>query len=340
MTSPAVPIPPERAAAARDIAAILKPGNRVALTTHVNADGDGVGSELGLWHLLRERGLRPVIANPTGIPDRFGFLLPPGADASDRAGREIAQADVVIVVDISDLGRLGDLATAVHDRRAPVACIDHHISPGTLPPGPRLVAPEATATAELVFDFAAALEWPLSADAARALYVGILTDTGGFRFSNTTPRALRVAAALLERGVEPESIYEAVYASAPEGRVRLLAEVLQTLVVEPERGLAWVTVPAGALERHSVTPDDLDGVVEHARSIAGVRLALLFRQIANGRIKVSFRSMGSVDSAALAQGFGGGGHHKAAGASLAGSIAEVQERVLDAARGYLSGVKA
>jgi phosphoesterase RecJ-like protein len=119
--------------------------------------------------------------------------------------------------------------------------------------------------------------------------------------------------------------------------VRLLAEVLQTLVVEPERGLAWVTVPAGALERHGVTADDLDGIVEHARSIAGVRLALLFRQIANGRIKVSFRSMGSVDSAALAQGFGGGGHHKAAGASLEGSVAEVQERVLNAARRSLNG---
>lgn len=340
MTFTAVPIPPERASAAREIAAILTPGLRVALTTHVNADGDGLGSEVGLWHLLRDQGLHPVIANPTAIPDRFGFLVPPGADASDRAGREIAQAGVVIVVDISDLGRLGDLANAVHERKAPVACIDHHISPGTLPAGPRLVAPAATATAELVFDFATALQWPLSTEAARALYVGILTDTGGFRFSNTTPRALRVAAALLEHGVEPESIYESVYASAPEGRVRLLAEVLQTLVVEPERGLAWVTVPAGALERHSVTADDLDGVVEHARSIAGVRLALLFRQIANGRIKVSFRSMGSVDSAALAQTFGGGGHHKAAGASLAGSIAQVQDQVLDAARNYLNGVKA
>ena len=332
-----IPIAPERVAAARQIAAILKPGYRVALTTHVNADGDGVGSEVALWHLLRAHGVDPVIANPTGIPERFGFLVPPGADASERAGREIARADVVVVVDISDLGRLGDLAKTVHERRAPVACIDHHVSPGTLPDGPRLVAPEATATAELVFDLAAALEWPLSTDAARALYVGILTDTGGFRFSNTSARALRVAAALLEHGVEPESIYEAVYASAPEGRVRLLAEVLQTLVVEPERGLAWVTVPAGALERHGVTPDDLDGIVEHARSIAGVRLALLFRQIANGRIKVSFRSMGSVDSAALAQGFGGGGHHKAAGASLEGSVAEVQERVLNAARRSLNG---
>lgn len=339
MTSSVVPIPPERVSAAREIAAILKPGRRIALTTHVNADGDGVGSEVGLWHLLRDRGFDPVIANPTAIPDRFEFLVPPGADASDRAGREIARAEVVIVVDISDLGRLGDLATAVHERRAPVACIDHHVSPGTLPDGPRLLAPAATATAELVFDFATALDWPLSVEAARALYVGILTDTGGFRFSNTTARALRVAAALLEHGVEPETIYETVYASAPEGRVRLLADVLQTLVVEPQRGLAWVTVPAGALERHSVTPDDLDGIVEHARSIAGVRLALLFRQIANGRIKVSFRSMGSVDSAALAQQFGGGGHHKAAGASLAGSVAEVQERVLDAARSYLTGMK-
>jgi bifunctional oligoribonuclease and PAP phosphatase NrnA len=332
-----IPVPPARAAAARDIAAILTPGRRVVLTTHVNADGDGVGSEVALWHLLQARGIQATIANPTGIPERFGFLVPSGADASDRAAREIGRADVVCVLDIADTGRLGDLGTVLRQRAGPVACIDHHVSPGTLPVGPRLVAPEATATAELIYDLAAALEWPLSADAARALYVGLLTDTGGFRFSNTTPRALRIAAALLELGVESESIYEAVYGSAPEGRVRLLAEVLDTLVVEPARGLAWVTVPVGALERHGVTPDDLDGIVEHARSIAGVRLALLFRQIANGRIKVSFRSKGAVDSAGLAQHFGGGGHHKAAGASLEGSVADVQARVLTEARRALNG---
>src|SRR3989454_11452995 len=112
-----------------------------------------------------------------------------------------------------------------------VACIDHHVSRGSLPAGPRLVAPEAAATAELVFDLAGALEWPLPPEAARALYVGLLTDTGAFRFANTSPRALRVAGALLERGVDPESIYESVYASAPEGRIRLMAEVLETLVV-------------------------------------------------------------------------------------------------------------
>jgi len=342
MSTNGVTIPPERVRAARDIATVLKPGLRVALTTHVNADGDGLGSEVGLWHLLRARGLHPAIANPTPTPERFGFLVPEGADASAHAVKEIERADVIMVLDISDLGRLGDLAHAVRARGGagvPVACIDHHVSPGSLPSGPRLVAPEATATAELVFDFASALGWELSPESARALYVGLLTDTGGFRFSNTTSRALRVAGALLERGVDPETIYERVYASAPEARVRLLADVLQTLVVEPEVGLAWVTVPPDALQRYGATPDDLDGIVEFPRTIAGVRLALLFRQVANGRIKVSLRSMGEVNAAELAHrfGVGGGGHAKAAGVSFEGSLAEVQGKVLAAAREYLEG---
>src|SRR5881628_1358322 len=328
-----VAVPPERAESAAEVAATFLPGRRVVLTTHVNADGDGLGSEVGLWHLLRARGVKPVIANPTPVPDRFHFLLPEGADASASAVKELEHADVIVVLDISDLGRLGDLAHAVRTRGVPVACIDHHVSKGSLPPGPRLLAPEATATAELVFDLASALDWKLSAEAARALYVGILTDTGGFRFSNTSARALRVAGALLERGVDPESIYERVYASAPEGRVRLLAEVLQTLVVEPEVGLAWVTVPPDALQRYGATPDDLDGIVEFPRTIAGVRLALLFRQVASGRIKVSLRSMGEVNAADLAHrfGVGGGGHAKDAGVSFEGSLAEVQGKVLAAA---------
>ncbi len=336
MTTNGVPVPAERARAAEQVAAVLAPGRRVALTTHVNADGDGVGSEVALWHLLTARGLRAAIANPTPIPERFHFLVPAGADRSERAAREIEAADVVVVLDISELSRLGDLARAITQSHA-VACIDHHVSQGSLPGGPRLVAPEAAATAELVFDLATALDWPIGSEAARALYVGILTDTGAFRFANTTPRALRVAGALLERGVNPESIYESVYASAPEGRVRLMVEVLETLVVERERGLAWVTVPPDALQRHHATADDLDGIVEYPRSIAGVRLALLFRQLANGRVKVSFRSLGDVDVAELAHRFGGGGHKKAAGASLDGTLAAAQEQVLAAAREYLNG---
>jgi phosphoesterase RecJ-like protein len=322
------------------LAAILGGGRRVCLTTHVNPDGDGLGSEVGLAHLLRANGGTVIIANPTPTPPRFEFLFRdlPGVDKSDQAVKEIRRADAIVVLDISDLGRLGGLAAAVRERGAmvPVGCIDHHVSPGTLPEGPRYVDPTAAATGELIAEIAMANEWPLTQPAARALYVALLTDTGGFRFSNTHPRTLRIAAELLDRGIDPEAIYLDVYAGAPEGRVRLLAEVLQTLVVEPEVGLAWVTVPSGAIERHEVGSDDLDGVVEHARSIAGIKMALLFREIAQGRIKVSLRSVGAIDVAAFAQPFGGGGHAKASGLSLEGSMAVVQEQVLGAARRYLT----
>src|SRR5437762_11821983 len=136
MTANGVSIPPERARAAETVAAVLAPGRRVALTTHVNADGDGVGSEVALWHVLVARGLRASIANPTPIPERFHFLLPAGADHSERAAREIEAADVVVVLDISDVSRLGGLARAITQSHAG-AGIDHHGSGGPLPRGPR-----------------------------------------------------------------------------------------------------------------------------------------------------------------------------------------------------------
>ncbi len=330
-------VPAHRRKGAREVARAVLPGMRVLLTTHVNADGDGCGSQVAMWHLLKDHGALPVIANPTGFPERFEFLLEgaEGADRSPQAVKELQRADLVVVLDIADVGRLGHLGERVAALKVPVACVDHHTSNGHLPPGPRLTDSAASATGELIHDLARVAGWPLNREAARAIYVALLTDTGGFRFSNTTPRALQVAAHLLEHGLDPEEIYSRVYSSEPEGRVRLLAEVLDTLVVEIPPGLAWITVPPGALERHNVTPDDLEGVVEYPRSIRGVQLALLFRPLANSRVKVSFRSLGDVDSAALAERFGGGGHRKAAGASIEGSIADVQETVLAAARKVL-----
>lgn len=332
------PVPPTRIPGARAVADALGRARRVVLTTHVNADGDGVGSEVALAHLLRTQGKRVAIANPTPIADRYQFLLAPleGCDRSREGGRALSDADLCIVVDISDLARLGHLAEAIRARDGLTACVDHHLSPGTLPEGPRLVDPGASATAELVYDLAVTAGWPVDANVARALYVGLLTDTGGFRFGNTTPRVLRVAASLLEAGIDPERVYEAIYATAPVGRIRLTAEVLETLLVEPDIGLSWVTVPAGALERHGAIPDDLDGLVEFARSVQGTRLALLFRPLANGKIKVSFRSVGDFDVSAFAHQFGGGGHAKASGASLSGTLDEVQQLVLSAARRALA----
>ncbi|HEX3926963.1 MAG TPA: DHH family phosphoesterase [Gemmatimonadales bacterium] len=325
-------------AAARELAALIVPGRHVCLTTHVNPDGDGLGSEVAMVHLLSALGARVSITNPTATPPRFGFLFDgvAHADQTAHAVKTLRRADLIIVLDIADLSRLGILAETVRECTVPVACIDHHIAPGVLPPGPRYVDATAAATGELIYRLAEELQWPVNAAAARALYVALVTDTGGFRFSNTRPRTLRVAGDLLERGVDPEQVYLDVYAGAPAGRPRLLAEVLQTLVVEDDRGLAWVTVPPGALERHAVDPDDLDGVVEHARSVRGVRLALLFREMSGGRVKVSLRSVGDVNVAELAQRFGGGGHAKAAGVAIAGTLADVQAIMLAASREFLA----
>lgn len=335
------PVGEARAAAAKEIAAAIGAARTIVLTTHVNADGDGVGSEVALVHLLSALGKQVSIANPSPIPERYAFLRDP-VRPSDRTGdavKAIRAADLFLVLDIADVGRLGHLGAPLTARGIVTACIDHHRTPGTLPPGPRLLDAEAAATGELVYDLAATAGWPLSAEAARALYVALVTDTGGFRFSNTAPRALRVAASLLEHGVHPEQVYELVYATAPLGRLRLTAEVLETLFVEPEIGLSWLTVPAGAVERHGTTPDDLDGLIEMARSVQGTRLALLFRSLASGSIKVSFRSVGDVDVAVFARGFGGGGHARAAGASVAGTLDEVQRTVLAAARRLLKDGK-
>jgi phosphoesterase RecJ-like protein len=335
-------LPAERIADARRFAEVLAPGQRICITTHVNPDGDGLGSEAGLVHLLKARGVEAIVTNPSPTPDRYHFLFAdlPGVDRSHEAVKELRRADMILVLDISDVGRLGMLSQTVLDRGVPVHCIDHHVSEGHLPAGARYVDPSAAATGELIFQVAQANGWPLTKAAARALYVAILTDTGGFRFSNTRPSVLRVAADLLDTGLDPESIYLDVYANAPLGRARLLAETLQTLVVEAETGLAWVTVPPGAFERLQATADDLDGIVEIPRSTAGVRMALLFREIAAGRIKVSLRSVGDVDVAAFSKPFGGGGHTKASGLSLPGSMAEVQATVLEAAREYLGALKA
>jgi len=332
-----VRVPAARRRAALALANIIRPGMRVALTTHVNADGDAAGCVVALWHLLMTLGVRAAITNPTPFPKRYSFLLDGAerADKSAEAVKHLERADAVIVLDVSDLGRIGHLGRIVEKTTAPVACIDHHASVGTLPEGPWLVDPTACATGELVYDLAQSAGWALNQNAAQALYVAMMTDTGSFRFGNTTPRAMQVAAHLLSHGLDPEVMSRHVYSNESEGRIRMMGAVIETLVVERDRGLAWITVPAGVLKQYGLQPDDLEGLVDYPRSVRGVRVALMFRSLANGRIKVSFRSVGDINVGKVAEGFGGGGHKNAAGASLDGELAEVQKTTLAAVRDLL-----
>jgi len=337
MTTDLLSVPPTRRAAIEQLAAELTPGRKVAISTHLNADGDGCGSESALARLLAAQGLTPWIVNPTPWPDMFDFLL--GDDVADRTSKgskALRGVDLLVVLDISDVKRLGILTESVRALTVPKLVIDHH-QPSDDPAGTILVSDTtACATAELVFDLATVMGWEITPATARSLYTGMLTDTGGFRFSNTSPRCLTVAGQLLACGVDPEDMYTRIYASAPAGRVRLMAEVLGTLQVDEAHGLAWLTIGADALERHGVKSEDLDGIVEHARSIAGTRMALLFRDLGHGKVKVSFRSVGGTDVNAFARKFGGGGHAKASGAMLPGTLDEVRDQVVEAARATLA----
>ena len=333
-------VPPARRAAIDAIAPQLASGRRVAISTHLNADGDGCGSETALARMLAAHGLVPRIVNPTPWPEMFDFLL--GDDVDDqtsRGSKALRDIDLLIVLDISDVKRLGVLTESVRALTVPKLVIDHHIDSDE-PAGSFVVSDtSACATAELVYDVAVVMGWTITPAIARSLYTGMLTDTGGFRFSNTSPRCLAVAAQLLACGVDPEDMYTRIYASAPAGRVRLMADVLATLQVDEEVGLSWLSMAPDALEKHTVRSEDLDGIVEHARSIAGTRMALFFRDLGHAKVKVSFRSTGATDVNAFARQFGGGGHAKAAGALVAGTLSEVRDQVVDAARTLLRSTK-
>jgi phosphoesterase RecJ-like protein len=343
MTTAAAPlpdllaIPPARAEAIRTLADQLRSGMRVGLSTHINADGDGCGSEVAMAGLLAQLGMHPVIVNPTPWPDMFRFLLADAAlDRSGRGAAALRDVDALIVLDISDVKRLGVLGDVVRALEVPRLVIDHHIA--TEDPAGDFVVSDTTAcaTGELVFDFARVMGLEIPAAVANGLYVALLTDTGGFRFSNTSPRCHAIAGQLLAAGIEPEEMYRRVYASVPVGKLHLLRDALDTLESDTAAGLAWITVPAGAMERYGLQSEDLDGIVEHPRSIEGTRLALFFRDLGHGKVKVSFRSTGSVDVNLFARQFGGGGHAKAAGALVPGSLDAVRDQVVQAAREFLA----
>jgi bifunctional oligoribonuclease and PAP phosphatase NrnA len=314
----------------------LRPGMTVALSTHINADGDGCGSETALARLLAQCGIHCRIVNPTPWPGMFQFLLGDDVEnATARGAAALADVDALIVLDINDLRRLGQLADTVRSLTVPISVIDHHVA-GDEPAGTLAVTDtSACATGELVYDIAMALDLEITPPIAQSLYAAILTDTGSFRYSNTSPRAHAIASHLLAAGVDPEEMYRRIYAQVSVGRLQLLREALGTLEVEPEIGLSWISVHADAMDRFHVTSEDLDGIVEHPRSISGTKLALFFRDLGHGKVKVSFRSTGQVDVQRLASRYGGGGHAKASGALLSGNLETVRTQVVGDARTYL-----
>lgn len=301
----------------------------MVLTTHVNADGDGAGSEVAAARWLRARGARPTIVNPSPFPDAFAFLLGdldahvPGSEEGRAA---LAEADALLVLDTSEPGRMGALAD--HVERLPVAVIDHHPETATSVGDVVVGDPSACATGELVFDLFRLGPGGIDRESARALYVAIVTDTGSFRFGNTTARTHEIVAALLRAGVDVEEMFRRIFARyTPEG-LELLEHALASLETSDDGRVAWITIRAEDLRRTGATAEDREGLVEYARRLDGVEVALLFREIEGGQTKVSLRSNGEVDVASVAQRLGGGGHRQASGALTGGSVESVRREVV------------
>jgi phosphoesterase RecJ-like protein len=316
-----------------ELRAVLDRCHRVVLTTHVNADGDGAGSQIAVALYLEERGLEVAIVNPSPFPDAFTFLLD-GRQAwtLDRpeGRRALQEADALLVLDTSEASRLGSLAERIDALR--VLVIDHH------PPTPRALGetavldPTACATGELVYDLITLDGDRPTRDQARALYVAIVTDTGSFRFGNTTPRAHAIAAELLRAGVEIGAMFRRLFARYTSSGLELLKRALATLEVDEEHAIAWVTVRARDVVETGAGPEDREGLVEYPRRLAGIEVAILFRQLADGRTKISVRSNGSVDVAEVARDFGGGGHPQAAGALVDRPLEETRRLVVQRVR--------
>ena len=289
--------------------------------------------------MLTSLGMKVKIVNPTPWPETYEFLLDTDViDATSEGPSALKKADLLIVLDICDVKRLGSLAETVRSLRVPKLVIDHHI-PSDEPPSTEILSDTAAcATGELIYDVATALGIEITPKIATGLYVAILTDTGGFRFANTTARCLAVASQLLAAGVEPEEMYRRLYASHPIGRLHLLRDALATLEVDPAYGISWISVAAGAAEEYGLKSEDLEGLAEHPRSVGGTRMAIFFRDLGHGKVKVSFRSTGDVNVNEFARKFAGGGHARAAGALIPGTIEEVRHSVVTAAREFVGSV--
>jgi len=310
--------------------------SRALLLLHVNADGDSVGSCLALARALEHRGARCVVAYGDRYPQAYAFL--PGAGAITAWDQVDASQgfDVALLPDCSDAGRVGNAAPLLEAARL-VVNIDHHAS-NTGFGDVRWVEPDRSCVGEMIMDIIDDLGVALDQPMALCLYTALVTDTGSFRFSNTTPDAHRRAARLIEEGrLRPEEVATQVYDNRSLTALRLLGDALGTLATSPDGRVAWIVVDRALQERHQAGPAEAEGIVSYPRSLAGVEIALSFFEQADGTVRVAFRSRGQADVAVLAQQFGGGGHPRAAGCTHPGPLQAAVRQVTEASRRFLEG---
>lgn len=294
------------------------------ITSHMDPDGDSVGSQLAMASLLKELGKKVVILNEQPAPKKYRFL-PAAREIVTQIPREF-EYQTVVVLDSASLDRLGKVAGYV--QRELIINIDHH--PTNLYFGDlNWVVPKASSTSELVYRLIKRMGLRIGAQRASCLYVGIMTDTGGFRFPNTTSSSLRTASILVKEGADPSYLATQVYLNRSMDELLLLSRLLATLEVhesqDPYGGVATMHLTRSMMKDRKV---NTEGFSDYVLQLRGVGMGILFKEL-DGKVKVSLRSRGEIDVSRLAKIFGGGGHETAAACLVVGKLPEVKRKVLE-----------
>jgi len=292
---------------------------RFLVTSHARPDGDAIGSTLALAHILRKMGKSAEIVLGDPVPLLYHPL--PGSETIVRSTQVNGDYDAVIILECDSVQR-----TRLHGLENQFLInIDHHASSRPFA-NINWIDPSAVATAELIFRLAQAAQVKITPEIATCLYTAVLTDTGSFCYAPTNACTFELAKFLVEHGADPGKIAQSVYFSSPMSKMCLLGAALSRL--ERDGEIAWMSVTRDDMERFGALDEDCEGLVNYALSIAGIEVAIFFREVAQERIRVSIRSKGAVNVADIAQKFGGGGHECAGGFSTEGPVEEAAKRVL------------
>lgn len=303
------------AEAAPLIAQQIARAERILILSHINPDGDAIGSLLGMWHALQALGKRAVPLASSALPSYALWL--PGVEQVQiyQPGAGLPPADLVIMTDTAALGRVGRIYDEHADtlRALPLVVVDHHVTnegAGVVD----LVRPSAASTCELLYHLFRAMQVPVGPALATCLLMGVVTDTQSFQTSATRPDSLRVTADLLEHGADHARVIHEVYFAMPPGSAALLGQAMAQIQIEGP--LAWTFVTQEMMRRAGAEDEAADEVVRLMQRVAGVRALVLFKERSDGTTKISLRSHPPLNVAAVAQTWGGGGHTQAAGATL------------------------
>ena len=311
-------------------AEFMRGGDDFLVVSHLSPDGDAIGSTAAVGFLLQWLGKSYTLMNVDPPPGKYVPLLGGQNIVVYREAPPARTFRSVIAVDCADMARIGDAREAFADG-AQLLNIDHHPTNegyGAI----QLLKPTAAATVQIIYDLAETLGVEWSKPLASSIYGGLLTDTGGFRYSSTTPEVMAIAERMLRFGAEGAALAEQLLEKMSFPQVMLLKEALATLSFTEDRRVAWVSVTRELLSSVGAAEEDTEGLVNIPRNIEGVDVGLLFKEKEAGEVKVNLRSAGRVDVAALAKSLGGGGHVRAAGLTFRGPIDEAVRIVVEAVK--------